>query len=195
MDLLRQIRTGRAEKRRKPQFRPTLYTRVSGLVRRYGLDESFLRALEAPAGLPREDELSAIRLKRKEPYEPPLFSLSTEEEYRVTLAILTMVKNRFLQYATSPDEILVCGSLFRQNPSLHRETLVRHHFQTLLLAESARSHIDYLAERIRAILERGYADAGEERSRLPFLLERLAALRAFLTSTENVGSNRGLAEW
>jgi hypothetical protein len=135
MELLRQIRTGRAEKRRKAPFRPALYTRVSGLVRRYGLDEPFLRGLETPGELPREDDLSAIRLKRKEPDEPLLFSLSTEKEHRVTLAILTRVKNPYLQYATSPDEILVCGSLFRQNPFLPPETLASHHFETLLLAE------------------------------------------------------------
>ncbi len=188
MDLLQQIRTGRAEKRRKPPFQPTLYTHVSGLVRRYGLDEQFLRGLETPGDIPRENELSTIRLKRKEPYEPPLFSLSTEEEYRVTLAILTRVKNPFLQYATAPDEILVCGSLFRQNPSLHPEMLLRHHFETLLLGESARREIGHLTERVSAILDGVHPDA-EERSRLPFLLERLATLRRFLTSVEDAASN------
>ncbi len=135
MDLLRHIRTRRAERRTKAPFRPELYTRVSGLVRRYRLDEPFLRRLETPGKPPREDALAPMRLKRKEPYEPPLFSLSTEDEYRVTLAILTRVKSPYLQYATSPDEILICESLFRQNPSLHPETLVCHHFETLLLAK------------------------------------------------------------
>ena len=79
MDLLREIRTGRAEKGRKAPFRSALYTRVSGLVRRYGLGDSFLRDLETPPALPRENELSAIRLKRKDPDEPSLFGLSTEE--------------------------------------------------------------------------------------------------------------------
>ncbi len=137
MDLLQQIRTGRAEKRRKPPFQPTLFTRVSGLVRRHGLNETFLRGLEASGELSREDEPTAIRLKRKAPYEPPLFSLSTEEEYRVALGILARVENPYLEYATSPDEILVCRSLFRQNPSLRPEDLARHHFETLLLVESA----------------------------------------------------------
>ena len=135
MDLLRQIRTGRAEKQTKAPFRPALYTRVSGLVRRYRLDEPFLRALETPGEPPREDALATMRPKRKEPFEPPLFSLSTEDEHRVTLAILTRVSNPYLPYATSPDEILVSESLFRQHPSLHPETLVCHHFETLLLAK------------------------------------------------------------
>jgi len=134
MDLLRRIRSGRAEKRRKAPFRPELYTRVSGLVRRYGLDEPFLRGLERPGKLARQDAPCAIRLKRKSPDESPLFSLSTEEEHRVTLAILARVKSPYLQYATSPDEILVSESLFRQNPFLHPETLTSHHFETLLSA-------------------------------------------------------------
>jgi hypothetical protein len=135
MDLLRQIRTGRAERRRKAPFQPTLYTCVSGLVRRYGLDDHFLRRLENAGDFPRDDGPSAIRPKRKKPYQPPLFSLSTKDEHRVTLAILAKVSNPYLQYATSPDEILVCESLFRQNPSLHPETLVCSHFETLLLAK------------------------------------------------------------
>lgn len=135
MDLSRRIRTGRAEKRRKTPFRPPLYTRVAGLVRRYGLDERFLRGLETPAEPPGKDGLSAIQPKRKEPDDPPLFSLSTEEEHRLTLAILSKAKNPYLEYATSPDEILVCGALFRQNPFLPPETLASRHFEPLLLAE------------------------------------------------------------
>ncbi len=186
-DLLGRIRSGRAEKRRKRPFRPTLYARVSGLVKRYGLSEAFLRSLETPRELPREDELGPIRLKPKEPYEPPLFPLSTEDEHRVTQAILARVNNPYLEHATSPDEILVCGSLFRQNPSLHAETLARHHFETLLLAGSARRQIGRLTERVSAIRDRGHPDA-EEQSRLPLLLERLAALRTFVTSIDDCAS-------
>jgi hypothetical protein len=134
MDLLREIRTGRAEKGRKAPFRSALYTRVSGLVRRYGLGDSFLRDLATPLELPREDELSAIRLKRKEPAEPSLFGLSTEDVHRVTVGILSRVTSPYLQYATSPDEILVCESLFRQDPFLDAETLASQHFETSLLA-------------------------------------------------------------
>lgn len=184
MSLLQRIRAGRTEKRRRPAFQPTLYARVSGLVKRHGLGDPFLRALEAPGKVPREDEPSAFRLKRKEPYDPPLFSLSTEEEYRVTQVILTSVKNPYLQYATSADEILVCGSLFQQSPSLSPETLVCHHFETLLLAESARRQIGRLTEGVQAILDKGDPDA-EERSRLTRLLESLAALRSFVAGVED----------
>lgn len=134
MDLLRQIRTGRADRRTKAPFRRGLYTRISGLVRRYRLGEPFLRRLETCGGPPREDAPAGPGRKRKEPYDAPLFSLSTEHEHRVTLAILARVKSPYLWYATSPDEILVCDSLFRQDPSLGPETLLCHHFETLLSA-------------------------------------------------------------
>ncbi len=186
-NLLQRIRTGRGEKRRKPAFRPTLYARISGLVRRHGLGEPFLRSLEKTGELPAENEVSAIRAKPKQHYEPPLFSLSTEEEYRVTQAILTRVRSPFLQHATSPDEILVCGSLFQQSPSLSPETLVCHHFETLLLAESARRQIGHLTERVQAILDKEHPGA-QERARLTCLRESLAALRSFVASVED-GSN------
>ncbi|MGE5345594.1 MAG: hypothetical protein ACM3JH_06550 [Acidithiobacillales bacterium] len=135
MDLSGHIRAGRAERRRKEPFRPTLYTRVSALVRRYGLDDGFLRDLEAPPATARRKERAAMRPRRKEPLVPSLFTLSTPEEHRVTIAILARVSNPFLEYATSPDEVLLARELFRRNPSLSPETLACHHFETLLLAE------------------------------------------------------------
>ena len=135
MDLLRHIRAGRAESRRKESFRPTLYTRVSALVRRYGLDESFARDLGVSLAPPGRHEPDSVLPKRKEPSPASLFSLSTVEEHRVTMAILTRVENPFLEYATSPEEILLSRELFRRNPSLSPETLACHHFRMLLLAE------------------------------------------------------------
>ncbi len=135
MDLLRHLQDRRSEKRRKSPFRPTLYTRLAGLVKRHGLDDEFLRVL----GTPRQPLVSegerALRLKRKESFEAPLFSLCTEEEHRVTLAILRSANVPYLEFATSPDEILACRELFERNPSLSPERLGRHHFETLLLAE------------------------------------------------------------
>jgi len=133
-ELLREIGTGRAGRRRKGPFRPTLYSRVGGLVRQYCLDDAFLRALDSPGGQSRGRE-AAVRPKRKAPYAPPLFFLSTEREHRVTSAILTKAKNPFLEYANSPDEILLSAELFRRNPSLSPETLACHHFETLMPAE------------------------------------------------------------
>jgi hypothetical protein len=134
-DLMREIRTMRAGRRRKEPFRPTLYSRVGGLVRRYGLDEAFLRALDSPGGFPRDGPPAAVRPKPKAPYAPPLFFLSTEREHRVTTVILEKVTSPYLAYATSPDEILLCERLFGRAPSLPPETLACHHFETLMPAE------------------------------------------------------------
>lgn len=134
-DLLRDIRTGRAGRRKKEPFRPSLYSRVGGLVRRYSLDEAFLRSLDFPTRFPQDGRPAAVRPKRKAPYAPPLFFLSTEREHRVTTVILERVKSPFLAYTTSPDEILLCERLFGWDPTLPPETLASHHFQTLLLAK------------------------------------------------------------
>jgi hypothetical protein len=135
MDLSGHIRAERAERRRKEPFHPTLYTRVSALVRRHGLDDRFLLKLEAPLDIPGRTERAATRADRKQPVAPSLFALSTPEEHRVTLAILASASNPFLEYAASPEEILLARELFRRNPSLSPESLACHHFETLLLAE------------------------------------------------------------
>ena len=154
-DLLGHIQARRSERRRKSPFRPTLYTHVAGLVRRYGLDETFLRALDSPQGPHgplRIDVPAGLRLKRKEALEPHLFSLSTEAEHRVTLGILERVKVPYLPYATSPDEILACRGLFERNPSLSAETLEGRHFEMLLFEDRLKAHVGDLTEQGRAIL-------------------------------------------
>ncbi len=147
MDLLRHIQARRSERRKKSAFRSTLYTRVAGLVRRHGLDEAFLRVLEIRRGQLQPDEPGVLRPKRKERFEAPLFSLCTEEEHQVTLAILVRAGVPYLEYATSPDEILACGELFERNPSLSPRRLTRHHFETLLLAERLGEQVGQLTER------------------------------------------------
>jgi hypothetical protein len=135
MDLTGRIRAGRTERRRKEPFHPTLYTRIGALVRRYGLDDGFLLELEAPLDIPGRKRRAAPGPKRKQPFVPSLFALSTPEEHRVTLAILAGASSPFLEYAASPEEILLARELFRRNPSLSPESLACHHFETLLLAE------------------------------------------------------------
>ncbi|MGH7774023.1 MAG: hypothetical protein ACREQA_17505 [Candidatus Binatia bacterium] len=135
IDLVKHIKSDRAQKKTKQPFRSPLFERISGLVRQYALGESFLRRLDEFADhLPRGN-VKFDRGKVKETFEPPLFSLSTEEEYRVTMAIMKKVNNPYLDFVNSPDEILLCGSLFRRSPSLGPDQLARYHFEILLLAE------------------------------------------------------------
>jgi hypothetical protein len=136
MDLLQHLRSERAEKRKKQPFAATLFDRINDLVKAHALGESFLRDLEAPPH-PLGEHVGFDRIKPKTPYEPPLFSLSTEEEYRVTMGIITRVANPYLNFVSSPDEILLCEALFGRNPALPPERLARVHFE-LLLAEAAK---------------------------------------------------------
>jgi hypothetical protein len=185
ISLLQQIRSQRREKRRKQPFLPTLFARINGLVKAHALGEAFLRDLEAPAP-PRGEDVAFDRRKSKAPYEPPLFSLSTEEEYRVTMAIITRVANPYLNFVNSPDEILLCEALFGQNPALPPERLARVHFEGLLLAEVAKTQV----RRATAQLQRlqGRPDAGTaDPSRLSSLRARVEELRGFILRLEEPG--------
>jgi hypothetical protein len=119
MDLVKHIKSERVQKKIKQPFRRALFHRISGLVKEYALGES----------------LQLDRVRVKEHFEPPLFSLSFEEQYRVTMAIMNTVNNAYLHFVNSPDEILLCRPLFSCNPSLGPDKLARYHFETLLLQE------------------------------------------------------------
>lgn len=186
MDLLQHLRSERAERRRKQSLAPTLFDRINGLVKAYALGDTFLRNLEASAGPRWEEDLRFDRLKPKPPYEPPLFSLSTQEEYRVTMAIITRVANTYLNFVSSPDEVLLCGPLFRQNPVLPAERLARFHFEGLLLAEVAKRQIQRLTEQIHR-LEGRQGLGTMDRPRLSLLQARLDGLRRFVAGLEEAG--------
>jgi hypothetical protein len=140
MDLLKNIKRKRAKQRKKQPLKRDVFNQISGLVRLYGLKESFLSILDnVEDHLSRENvRLSRVRLKA--PIEIPLFSLATEEEYYLTMSILSRVDNPYLKFAHSPEEILLCGPLYSLNPSLHSEKLMRYHFETLFLHERARAY-------------------------------------------------------
>jgi hypothetical protein len=138
VDLIARLRSERAQKNTKHPFGRTLFDRVSGLVRQYALGEDFLRQLEDFSRRSAREGLKFDRGKTKELFEPPLFSLSTEDEYRVTKAIMVKVSNPYLHFVNSPDEILLCGPLYSRTPTLGPDKLARCHFATLLLDEPAK---------------------------------------------------------
>jgi len=137
VDLLRHLKSERAQKKTKEPFRRALFDRINGLVMKYALGETFLKRLGNFTDDPLRESVEFDRLKAKAHFEPPLFSLSTQEEYRVTMAIMNQVDNRYLHFVNSPDEILMCGPLFSRNPFLGPDQLARYHFETLLLHELA----------------------------------------------------------
>lgn len=129
-NLLDRIRTERDREKRKWPLERTLFDRVNGLVRAHALDETFVARLAGPAAeaLPEDGDLE--RVKAKEPFVPPLFSLSGEDAYGVTMAILGTVNNPYLPFAASPEEILLCTALYERNPRLGSAALARHHIET-----------------------------------------------------------------
>ena len=167
MELRKQIKAERVRQRAHLPFQRRLFDRINVLVKAYGLDETFVAKL-AGAGEPLLGSVSRGQLRTKASFQPPLFSLSTEPEYRVTMAILERVNNSYLHFVQSPDEILLCGHLFRRNPFLAPEKLTRYHFETLLLYEMAKEAIETLTR------------AGE---RIP--RGRLTHLEAFIARVEN----------
>jgi hypothetical protein len=137
MDLLKDIKQKRTKKRQKKPIRRDVFNQISGLVRWYGLKENFLDVLDKVEDYLSKEDLQFARVRLKTPMERSLFSLATESEYSLTLSIISKVDNSYLQFAESPEEILLCRPLFRLNPTIGPEKLIRYHFETLLLHERA----------------------------------------------------------
>ncbi|MCK8602233.1 hypothetical protein [Desulfoferrobacter suflitae] len=135
MDLLQSIKSKRAKQKKKDPVARDVFTRVGWIVRQNGLDEGFLRMLDPAANDAWQTRLGAARVRLKTRTELPLFFLATQEEYRLIRAILRAVDNPYLEFANTPDEILWCRYLFRLNPAIPQDRLIRFHFETLVLHE------------------------------------------------------------
>ena len=141
MTLQEYIRNERVRQRKKQPIKRDVFNQISGLVRWYGLKENFLDVLDKVEDYLSKEDLQYIRVRLKTPMEKSLFSLVTESEYSLTLSIISKVDNSYLQFAESPEEILLCRPLYRLNPSLPTEKLMRYHFETLFLHERAKQII------------------------------------------------------
>lgn len=140
MDLLKYIKQKRAKQKQKKPFRRNIFNQISSIVKQYGLKESFLSILDKVDDyLPRET-LNLTRIRVKAPLESPLFSLVSKDEYLLTMSIISKVDNPYLMFAHSPEEIIWCRPLYRLNPSLDHEKLMRYHFETLYLHEHAKAN-------------------------------------------------------
>ena len=142
MDLLKDIKQKRAKQKQKNPFRRDVFNQISGIVKQYGLKESFLSVLDNVEEDLSGENLKLNRVKLKTPMESALFSLATKDEYVLTMSIIGKVDNSYLKFANSPEEILLCGPLYRLNSTLGPEKLMRYHFETLFLHERAK--IDHI---------------------------------------------------
>jgi len=138
MDLLKDIKRKRAKQRRKQPIAGNVFNNISRIVRQHDLGESFLGVLDNVEDYLSGENLKFSRVRVKTPMQSPLFSLTTEDEYAVTMSIISKVDNSYLMFAHSPEEILLCRPLYRLNPSLPPEKLMRYHFETLFLHERAK---------------------------------------------------------
>jgi hypothetical protein len=190
MDLLEKIKSERAQSKRKRPFKRTLFDKVTGIVRTYSLEVSFLSILEVPEDYLSEANVESAQLRKKRPIEFPLFSLSAEEEYRLTTAIMNKVNNPYLEFAQSPDEIAISKTLFDLNPSLGADTLERYHFETLLLCERAKKEMEDLLQQTKdrrrqegtGSAKKSLGDGGS----MPDSLEnRIEQLQSFIARVED----------
>jgi len=186
MDILEQIKSDRAQKRKKQPLRPTLFDRISGLVKEHRLGESFLEKLESPEDFLLEKKAEFARVRKKQPFRIPLFSLTEKKEYILTLAIIDKINNPYLEFAQSPEEIALSKLLFVLNPALGTEKLERYQFETLLLYEQAKINIKELAKDIRKQMGPGIEKPLLENERLlrESLEKRMEQLQSFMAKVE-----------
>jgi hypothetical protein len=140
MDLLKDIKQKRAKQKQKKPFKRDVFNQISDIVRHYRLTKNFLDILDKVEDYLSSKNLNLTRIKVKVPLESSLFSLATKDEYALTMSIIGKVDNAYLKFANSPEEILLCGPLYRLNPLLTNQKLMRYHFETLLLHERAKAN-------------------------------------------------------
>lgn len=136
--LLREIRKKRASERAKRPMVFSTFDRISAIVSKYRLDKGFLKELADSRRFPFRTFPGPHHVKLKERLELPLFSLAGEEDYFIARAIVEITNNAYLEHVSSPEEVLLCASLFDLNPSLGSDALQRFHYETLLIYELAR---------------------------------------------------------
>lgn len=191
MNLLQHIRSQRAKQKTKQPLKRDIFNQIGGLVRGYGLGERFLTVLENVEDYLSDKNLELYRIREKVPLNPPLFFLATKDEYHLAMAFICNVDSPYLQYAHSPEEILLSRPLYRLNPSLDAEKLKNCHFETLLLYERAKGLVRELVKQQRAVRE-AIRETGEDernedkRLQLTALQERITKLQNYIAKVETI---------
>lgn len=139
MDLLKDIKQKRAKQKQKKPFKRNVFNQISDIVRQYRLTKSFLDILDNVEDYLPSKNLNLTRIRVKVPLESSLFSLAMKDEYLLTMSIINNVDNPYLKFAHSPEEIIWSKPLYRLNPSMDSEKLMRYHFVTLYLHERAKA--------------------------------------------------------
>jgi hypothetical protein len=138
MDLAQSIRSDRARQKRKQPHARKVFNAVSCIVKTYKLGEDFLKLLDNTDGYFSQRRIELHQVKGKKLLELPPFSLVSQDEYRIAMAITGKLDNPYLQFAHSPEEMLLSAPLYEANPSLTPQDLLRYDFETLLLCQCAK---------------------------------------------------------
>jgi hypothetical protein len=193
MDLLQNIRSDRVRQRRKQPYRRGVFTKVSYIVKGCGLGETFLNMLDNIGDYLSRQSLDLTAVKVKKVVDFPLFSLVSEEQYRLAVTITDRLDNPYLQFAHSPEEMLLSAPLYAADPSLSPEDLMRYDFATLLLCHRAKEELANLAKRSRSVngtlsRDRELKEPSGEQSHPSFFQERIKQLETFIAKVENTES-------
>jgi hypothetical protein len=140
MDLLKDIKKKRAKQKQKKPFRPDVFNQISCIVKHYGLNNDFQSILDNVDDYVSKEQLKFPRIKVKAHVENHLFPLATKDEYLLTMSIISKIDNPYLKFVHSPEEIIWCEPLYRLNPSMDSEKLIRYHFETLYLHERFKAY-------------------------------------------------------
>lgn len=130
------IRKERLRRKAKQPFQPGLFVRVACLVEKYGLGDDFLDMMDEFTRNFAAEDLKGGTVTAKEKLPLPLFYLASPEKYRLAMAIIEKINHPYLNFANSPEEILLCRALARSHPDLEPERLAACHFRTLLSGDA-----------------------------------------------------------
>jgi hypothetical protein len=148
MDLAQNIRSDRVRQKRKQPHARKVFNTVSCIVREYKLGEDFLELVDNTDGCFSWRRTELRQVKGKKVLELPPFSLVSQDEYRIAMAITDKLDNPYLQFAHSPEEVLLSAPLYEANPSLTSQDLLRHDFGTLLLCRCPKEELADLEKRL-----------------------------------------------
>jgi hypothetical protein len=141
MDLLKSIRNGRARHRKKQPHQKAMIDTVIGLVKHFGLGESFLELLNETRDQRAGKAVTGTPVRARRAFDLPPFSLVSQEQFRLAAAIVGRVGNPYLGFARSPEDILWSAPLYAANPGLGPEELLGLDFETLLVCERAKKEL------------------------------------------------------
>ena len=151
MDLLQNIKSDRVRQRKKQPYKRELFNTISCIVKGYGLSQDFLELLGKTEDYPSRKGMEFAEVKAKKKYEFPPFCLVSKEQYRLAMTIAAQLNNPYLQFARSPEEILLSAPLYEANPSLGLDDLLRYDFETLLLCQRAKDELAGLEKRVKQL--------------------------------------------